>query len=44
VTDEHAETYVVGYDGMIYRLDFTGTSFDDELTRGIPCKVPASLW
>ena len=27
-TDERGEIYVVGYEGMIYRLDFTGTAFD----------------
>jgi putative heme-binding domain-containing protein len=28
-TDERGEIYVVGYEGMVYRLDFTGTTFDD---------------
>jgi putative heme-binding domain-containing protein len=29
-TDERGEIYVVGYEGMVYKLDLTGTSFDDE--------------
>ena len=27
--DERGEIYVVGYEGMIYQLDFAGTSFDE---------------
>ena len=27
-TDERGEIYVVGYEGMVYQLDFTATSFD----------------
>jgi putative heme-binding domain-containing protein len=27
--DERGEIYLVGYEGMIYQLDFTNTSFDD---------------
>jgi putative heme-binding domain-containing protein len=29
-TDEQGEIYVVGYEGMIYKLDFTGTTFDEK--------------
>ena len=29
-TDEQGEIYVVGYEGMIYRLDFTGAKFDSD--------------
>jgi hypothetical protein len=28
-TDEAGPMYAVGYEGMIYRLDFTETSFDE---------------
>jgi len=28
-TDEQGNIYVVGYQGMIYRLDFTGAKFDE---------------
>ena len=28
-TDEQGNIYVVGYEGMIYKLDFTGAIFDD---------------
>jgi putative heme-binding domain-containing protein len=28
-TDERGEIYVVGYEGMVYQLDFTVTEFDD---------------
>jgi len=28
-TDERGEIYVVGYEGMVYQLDLTTTSFDD---------------
>src|SRR5262245_7675364 len=28
-TDERSEIYLVGYEGMIYKLDFTGTTFDE---------------
>jgi glucose/arabinose dehydrogenase len=27
--DEHGELYVVGYEGMVYQLDLTGTRFED---------------
>jgi len=30
-SDERGEIYVVGYEGMVYQLDLSGTSFDDEL-------------
>ena len=30
-TDARGEIYLVGYEGMIYQLDLTGTNFDDEL-------------
>jgi glucose/arabinose dehydrogenase len=29
-TDERGEIYLVGYEGMIYQLDLTGTNFDDQ--------------
>jgi putative heme-binding domain-containing protein len=29
--DERGEIYLVGYEGMVYQLDFTGTNFDDEM-------------
>jgi putative heme-binding domain-containing protein len=29
--DERGEIYVVGYEGMVYRLDFSVTNFEDEL-------------
>jgi len=28
--DERGEIYVVGYEGMVYQLDLSGTNFDDE--------------
>jgi putative heme-binding domain-containing protein len=30
-TDERGEIYLVGYEGMVYKLDFTATDFDDEM-------------
>jgi putative heme-binding domain-containing protein len=30
-TDDRGEIYLVGYEGMIYQLDLTGTNFDDEM-------------
>jgi len=27
-TDERGNIYLVGYEGMVYQLDFTGTRFD----------------
>ena len=30
-TDEKGELFVVGYQGMIYRLDFTGARFDEKV-------------
>lgn len=33
-TDEHGDIYVVGYEGMVYRLDFTGTVFEGALQTG----------
>lgn len=33
-TDERGEIYLVGYEGMIYKLDFTGTTFDDGASGG----------
>ena len=30
-TDEQGGLYVVGYQGMIYQLDFTGTTFDESV-------------
>lgn len=27
--DEAGELYAVGYEGMVYRLDFTGSRFDE---------------
>jgi putative heme-binding domain-containing protein len=30
-TDERGEIYLVGYEGMVYHLDLTGTNFDDEM-------------
>ncbi len=30
-TDERGEIYLVGYEGMVYQLDLTGTNFDDEM-------------
>jgi len=41
-TDERGEIYVVGYEGMIYQLDFTGTSFDDGLKTTPPAAPTAS--
>jgi putative heme-binding domain-containing protein len=29
--DERGEIYLVGYEGMIYHLDLSGTNFDDEM-------------
>ena len=29
--DEQGNIYVVGYEGMIYRLDFSGATFDETL-------------
>jgi glucose/arabinose dehydrogenase len=29
--DERGEIYLVGYEGMIYQLDLSGTNFDDEM-------------
>ncbi len=41
-TDERGEIYLVGYEGMVYQLDFAGTNFDDELkTSGIPVSTTA---
>ena len=28
-TDERGEVYLVGYEGMIYHLDFSATRFDE---------------
>lgn len=30
-TDERGEIYVVGYEGMVYQLDFSASNFDEEL-------------
>lgn len=30
-TDERGEVYVVGYEGMVYHLDLSGSNFDDEV-------------
>ena len=30
-TDESGEIYLVGYEGMVYKLDFTATDFNDEM-------------
>jgi putative heme-binding domain-containing protein len=30
-TDESGEIYLVGYEGMVYQLDFSTTDFDDEM-------------
>src|ERR1051326_3614442 len=30
-TDERGEIYVVGYEGMVYQLDFSGANFDEEM-------------
>jgi putative heme-binding domain-containing protein len=30
-TDERGEIYVVGYEGMVYRLDFSVANFDEEI-------------
>ena len=30
-TDERGEIYLVGYEGMIYQLDFNGANFEEEL-------------
>ena len=30
-TDERGEIYLVGYEGMVYHLDLTGTDFDNEM-------------
>jgi putative heme-binding domain-containing protein len=36
-TDERGEIYLVGYEGMVYQLDLSGTSFDDQIkTSGLP--------
>ena len=32
-TDERGGIYVVGYEGMVYRLDFTGASFDEVVEK-----------
>jgi hypothetical protein len=29
-TDESGEIYVVGYEGMVYKLDFAGATFDEQ--------------
>lgn len=34
-TDERGELYLVGYEGMVYRLDFSGTTFDGPLVGGV---------
>jgi hypothetical protein len=33
-TDERGEMYLVGYEGMIYQLDFSGTRFDEVAEPG----------
>ena len=33
-TDERGEIYLVGYEGMIYKLDFNGTRFDETTAVG----------
>ena len=30
-TDERGEIYLVGYEGMVYQLDLSGTNFNDEM-------------
>jgi putative heme-binding domain-containing protein len=37
--DERGEIYVVGYEGIVYQIDLTGTNFDDELK---PTSNPAA--
>ena len=34
-TDERGEIYIVGYEGMIYQLDFAGTTFDARAETGV---------
>ena len=31
--DERGEIYVVGYEGMVYQIDLSGTTFEDELKQ-----------
>jgi len=33
--DERGEIYLVGYEGMIYQLDLTGTNFNDEMKTSL---------
>ena len=42
-TDERGEIYLVGYEGMVYHLDFTETSFEDphKTTQG-PVATPTA--
>ncbi|MEO8353860.1 MAG: PQQ-dependent sugar dehydrogenase, partial [Chthoniobacteraceae bacterium] len=40
-TDELGEIYLVGYEGMVYQLDFTGTDFEDE-TKATGTPAPAT--
>jgi putative heme-binding domain-containing protein len=39
-TDERGDIYIVGYEGMIYQLDFTGAAFDDIYDVRKPDKSP----
>src|SRR5262249_38768213 len=34
--DDRGELYVVGYEGMVYQLDLSGSNFDDELKTAGP--------
>ncbi|HXT41396.1 MAG TPA: PQQ-dependent sugar dehydrogenase [Candidatus Angelobacter sp.] len=40
-TDERGGIYVVGYEGMVYRLDFTGASFDETVEKATSVGGPA---
>jgi hypothetical protein len=41
--DELGEIYVVGYEGMVYQLDFTGTHFDDRDNTSEPGAPSAAV-
>lgn len=42
-TDEQGNVYVIGYQGMIYRLDFTGARFDEPVGESSgPSSIPSA--
>ncbi len=40
-TDEQGNIYVVGYEGMVYQMDFAGAKFDDETSNRSPAPTAA---